>query len=379
MATKTRKRPKRPIEAVMLEQYVVLVKFLSGFLTLARDALTDYAQEKGITLEQLGIVAGDTFVDVDEPSPELARVKVNAPNGATVHGIEAWGESSSSSELDKGAISPAPAISDDESRRSPRRDESSSEIPPGRLEPLQKGAREILRVLVAAGEPLTPTRIGTLTNLKHTTGSFGTYMSTLKTRGLVGVVDGKIAITNDGLAEAKRLGAEKATGDALAELWRTRLDKGPKKILEALRCVYPYALTRTQIGTLARLKSTTGSFGTYLSKLRSNHLIEDASIDGIDSITLTKDGLAVAGGKPTEKVTSTVVREKFTEALTGKGAARRIYELLVRADGKELTYDEIGDALDLSPDTGSFGTYLSTLRSNGLITAEKKIARARAW
>lgn len=45
-------------------------------------------------------------------------------------------------------------------------------------------------------------------------------------------------------------------------------------MLEALAGVYPKVMTKEELGAAARLAHASGSFGTYLSKLRTLELVE---------------------------------------------------------------------------------------------------------
>jgi hypothetical protein len=49
---------------------------------------------------------------------------------------------------------------------------------------------------------------------------------------------------------------------------------------------------------------------------------------------------------------------------------------LVNIHPESLTKDELGAEVGISPHSGTFNTYLSSLRSNGLIDSEKGQVRA---
>lgn len=57
-------------------------------------------------------------------------------------------------------------------------------------------------------------------------------------------------------------------------MWREKLNGDARRMFEALVSVYPEALTRDELAEQAGLGATTGIYGTSLSQLRSNELIE---------------------------------------------------------------------------------------------------------
>jgi len=57
-------------------------------------------------------------------------------------------------------------------------------------------------------------------------------------------------------------------------MWREKLNGGARRIFDALVSIYPESMTREEVAEQAGLIPTTGTFGTYLSQLRSNELIE---------------------------------------------------------------------------------------------------------
>lgn len=77
-------RKKRPLDSVLLEQYIAMVRVFGGLLTTARTTLLHVAKEKGVSLEALG-VSKETFVDLGEEIPTLVHTHVKAPEGAVVH------------------------------------------------------------------------------------------------------------------------------------------------------------------------------------------------------------------------------------------------------------------------------------------------------
>ena len=64
------------------------------------------------------------------------------------------------------------------------------------------------------------------------------------------------------------------TSEEVIELWRNNLTGGARRMFELLVDAYPEGYLKEQLGEAAGLVHTSGSFGTYMSILRSNNLIE---------------------------------------------------------------------------------------------------------
>ena len=92
--------------------------------------------------------------------------------------------------------------------------------------------------------------------------SVGTMLTQLK--GMLGTKDLSALGSYDPLPE----------GRDLLEHWLGELgESGAARILRALAEAYPKALTQTDLGAAANLSENSGTFATYLSKLRTLELI----------------------------------------------------------------------------------------------------------
>jgi hypothetical protein len=49
------------------------------------------------------------------------------------------------------------------------------------------------------------------------------------------------------------------------------------------------------------------------------------------------------------------------------GGARRMFDVLIDEYPRQVDKSELGERTDMSPNSGTFGTYLSLLRRNGLV------------
>lgn len=132
---------------------------------------------------------------------------------------------------------------------------------------------------------------------------------------------------------------------------------GEKRILSAL-VLHGTAISRADLAVVSVMKASGGSFGTYLSRLKVAGHIE---IQG-DNVYLTPAGKKAAGivlpCGPAE--VAAAWRPKFG------GGAGRIFDFLY-AQREPSTRDEVATAVEMSSDGGSFGTYLSRLRSAGAV------------
>jgi hypothetical protein len=132
----------------------------------------------------------------------------------------------------------------------------------------------------------------------------------------------------------------------------------------------PARYTKAQWGTLAGLAHTGGTFSTYLSRLRTaGHLAEEGGY-----FSVSDGGMAAAGELPPAPQTTEELVAMWQRAVGG-GAARML-DVLVAAYPDWLTREQLAEALDMAASGGTFSTYLSRLRSNGL--AEVQGAQVRA-
>jgi hypothetical protein len=138
------------------------------------------------------------------------------------------------------------------------------------------------------------------------------------------------------------------------------LKAGARNMLDVLGRQHPVKVTRAQLATLARLKVTGGTFSTYFSTLRRAGLIsEDAGF-----VTLTDAGFAETGTSPDLPITPGELRDTWRGAL--KAGARNMLDVLLGCYPQPVTRQDLAAAVDLELTGGTFSTYLSTLRRNGL-------------
>ena len=136
---------------------------------------------------------------------------------------------------------------------------------------------------------------------------------------------------------------------------------GAIRMLKVLVSRYPMKLTKSQLATFSKLKPTTGTFGTYFSTLKSNNYI---LIEG-DLIQASQQGIDFLGTVPNPPQSPEELIDMWKSNL--RGGARRMFEVLVENYPEPLNKEDLGAAVGMVSNSGSFGTYISILRSNGLI------------
>lgn len=138
------------------------------------------------------------------------------------------------------------------------------------------GLRRML-VALAQRNGLTRRQLGVRAGLSSRSGTFDTYLSKGRTHGWIGGTKDRIEITDAGVAA---LGSYEPLpeGQALLDHWLGELgESGAARILRALATTYPRALSRQELGEAANLSDRSGTFDTYLSRLRTLELIQGKS------------------------------------------------------------------------------------------------------
>lgn len=140
-----------------------------------------------------------------------------------------------------------------------------------------------------------------------------------------------------------------------------KITGGAKRMLDALSSRYPMTFTKSQLALVAKMSPRSGSYSTYLSRLRSaGYLVES---DG--QISISEAGLEYVGVTPAEPQSQDELLAMWSNNLSG--GARRMFDYLVQEYPRSVSKPELGEVIDMSSSSGSFSTYLSRLKSNGLI------------
>ena len=136
----------------------------------------------------------------------------------------------------------------------------------------KSGLRRMLIALAQRPHGLSRRQLGVRAGMSSRSGTFDTYLSRARSSGWVNG-QGDLQITEDGL---KALGSYEPLpeGPELLRYWLNELgSSGAARILTALSNAYPRALTRAELGVAASMSDRSGTFDTYLSRLRSLELI----------------------------------------------------------------------------------------------------------
>ncbi|MGH7273096.1 MAG: hypothetical protein ACREIQ_01385, partial [Nitrospiria bacterium] len=166
--------------------------------------------------------------------------------------------------------------------------ESQKEVSPLRPEPvttqpagdsgvsLRAGERRMLEALGRRyPAKLTRTQLATLSRFSVRGGTFSTYFGTLKRAGFLNEIGSDIQITQTGLDYLGYAAPPPAqTAEELLDMWRGSLRAGERKMLDELVSVYPKSLGRAGLAYRAGYEVSGGTFGTYLSTLRRNGLVD---------------------------------------------------------------------------------------------------------
>ncbi|MBC7299460.1 ATP-binding protein [Nocardia salmonicida] len=149
------------------------------------------------------------------------------------------------------------------------------------------------------------------------------------------------------------------------------LKAGARKMLDVLARQYPLQITRAQLASLAGLKASGGTFNTYFSTLRRAGLID---LYG-KLVCLNDRGLAHVGKAATSTpMTSAEIRTQWESVL--RAGARTMLNVVIDRWPETITRAELAAHAELEPTGGTFGTYLSKLRTNGLIDVDGDTIRA---
>ncbi len=162
---------------------------------------------------------------------------------------------------------------------------SAKPLPPSRPTPspngvkIKKGARRMLAALyVRQSQGATKLQLGTLVGMKHTGGTFGDYLGTLRRNGFV-TQKGSLFFYNESAEDyLDELPSIPDTTEAVVALWGSKLKAGARKILNLLVQCHPTAMSRPEIGDAVGNAYTGGTFNDYLGTLVRNGLVE--KLDG---------------------------------------------------------------------------------------------------
>jgi len=131
----------------------------------------------------------------------------------------------------------------------------------------------ILRVLVArAPARFTRAQWATLAGMKKSGGTWSTYVSRLRTAGYIDEDGGQVSASPAGIAAAGPV--QRPAAGSVIDQWKHALGTGPSKMIDAVLGHHPRGIDRANLAELVGMVVTGGTFSTYLSRLKTNGLVE---------------------------------------------------------------------------------------------------------
>ena len=120
---------------------------------------------------------------------------------------------------------------------------------------------------------LTRSQLGTLAGLGHGGGTLGTSLSRLRMAGYVVEEGDLITATEAGISALGDVPPAPSWPDELVATWRRAVgENAAGRLLDVLVDAYPQWMTRDAFAAACGLTADAGTFGTDLSRLRSNAL-----------------------------------------------------------------------------------------------------------
>ena len=154
--------------------------------------------------------------------------------------------------------------------------------------------------------------------------------------------------------QARRAPESRPSASGAAEL-----RAGARRMVEALGRMAPLRLSKGQWGMVAHLKTTGGTWTTYLGELRRAGLLDESSA----GYTLTDAGFDYLGGRP-DPMTAAELQDHYRKVL--RAGAAKMLDALIDCYPAGLSKDTLGERAEIVTTGGTFSTYLGELVRNGL-------------
>lgn len=136
------------------------------------------------------------------------------------------------------------------------------------------GAQRMINALARmAPLRLTKAQWATVARMKHTGGTWSTYLGELRRAGLIEEDTSGFSLTEAGWDYVGRR-PDPMTAEELQQHYLGILRAGAARMLTAVMSAYPDGLTKERIAELSEVTVTGGTFSTYLGELRRNGLVE---------------------------------------------------------------------------------------------------------
>jgi hypothetical protein len=188
-------------------------------------------------------------------------------------------------DFDPGEVPPAPArrapvVAARAVLQTPKPAARSQQPAPGDEDHPLRAERKPLAALAAVHPSgMTEAQWAVAAGLKRSGGTWSTYVSRLKVAGRIMRQGDLYYATDVGLADiGSNYEAMPEPGPALVDFWVSRIS-GIGPMLQRLADVYPHWISRERLAADINIVASGGTFGTYLSRLRSTGLIEENGKD----------------------------------------------------------------------------------------------------
>lgn len=150
------------------------------------------------------------------------------------------------------------------------------------------------------------------------------------------------------------------------------LRAGARRMLACLCQWSPSGRTEAQVASQVQMKRTSGTWSAYKSDLTKGGYIEIRN----DGLWYSTDaGREFLGDNIPDTPTSTEEVVRLWGSKLRRGA-RNMLDVLVSRGGRQLSREELGNAVDMEHDSGTFSAYLSDLKQAGLIEVDRDGIRA---
>lgn len=149
-----------------------------------------------------------------------------------------------------------------------------------------------------------------------------------------------------------------------------KITGGAMRMLKAAAMFHPNPISKARMGAIAGMSYRSGTFGTYLASLKRENALETRGNDFV----VTEIGLNLAGEVEPLPMDS----ESLVNLWVGivKGGAARMLRVLANYYPESISKEQLGEEAEISSSSGTFGTYLATLKRNGLITRTGSLLKA---
>ncbi len=150
------------------------------------------------------------------------------------------------------------------------------------------------------------------------------------------------------------------------------LRAGAMRMLKAVAMLHPHPISKAQIATLSAFSVKGGTFQTYLSELKRNGWLEQTEHNG--ALSITDAGLESVGDVPPLPTSPNEIVAMWAGKF--RAGAARMLRAIAEAYPMHIPKEELADLTGFTASGGTFQTYLSELRRNGLIEVAGNEIRA---